>query len=136
YSQNSPPVRLRKTPREQQPLAMLSTQYALQHPTRTLLSVFVAWKAVLLLIAAGSCVGPTYDTSSGLLLSSPDGRLGAFSSNGTTAAGDVVGLFLRRLTSWDAIYFVQVSRRGYLFEQEWAFGSGLPLVIAAVGKGG
>lgn len=115
---------------------MLSTRYALQHPTRTLLSVFVLWKAALLLIAAGSCVGPTYDTSSDLLLSSPDSRLGALSSNGTTAAGDVVGVFLRRLTSWDAIYFVQVSRRGYLFEQEWAFGSGLPLVLAAVGKGG
>ncbi|KUI53440.1 GPI mannosyltransferase 2 [Cytospora mali] len=86
------------------------------HPYRTLTTVFVAWKTFLFAIAAGSQVGPTYDTSSSLL--APDGATGPS--------------LITRLTSWDAIYFVSSAQRGYLFEQEWAFSSALPKCISYI----
>ncbi|KAI0835074.1 glycosyltransferase family 76 protein [Hypoxylon sp. FL0890] len=91
---------------------------AAKKPIRSLLGTFFAWKALILFIVIGSGVGPAYDTSSTLL--SPE----IASSN--ESAFDVA----TKLTRWDAIYFVQASLRGYLFEQEWAFGSGLPTVIS------
>merc|ERR1711964_627685 len=42
----------------------------------------------------------------------------------------VLRYLVGKLTRWDGIYFVQSSRRGYLFEQEWAFGWGFTRVIA------
>ncbi|RYP31536.1 hypothetical protein DL767_005714 [Monosporascus sp. MG133] len=81
---------------------------------------FASWKALLLAIAIGSSVGPAYDTSSTLIspvISSPN-----------ESAFDIA----TKLTRWDAIYFVQAARRGYLFEQEWAFGGGLPTVISFI----
>lgn len=92
-------------------------------PVRSLIVAFVAWKALLLLIAAGSSVSAPYDTSTSLL--SP--LSGSFNES--------VFDLPTRLTRWDAIYFVQVARRGYHFEQEWAFGSGLPALIALFAKG-
>ena len=91
-------------------------------PYQTLIAAFLAWKGLLLAIAAGSCVGPSYDTSGSLLLS--DGP-----------ANQSVPTLVTRLTSWDAIYFIQNAKRGYLFEQEWAFGLGLPSLISSVVKG-
>ncbi|KAJ9151121.1 GPI mannosyltransferase 2 [Pleurostoma richardsiae] len=99
------------------------------NPYRILITAFTAWKALLLAIAAGSCVGPSYDTSAALLLS--EGVSGSNSSNDSTSP---LGLLATRLTSWDAIYFIKAANRGYLFEQEWAFGAGLPNVISAVAK--
>ncbi len=95
---------------------------AVQRPVRTLVTVFVAWKLFLFLIAAGSTVGPAYDTSGSITLDA--------ASSGNASAP----VLLARLTSWDAIYFTQVARRGYLFEQEWAFGSGLTIVIECLVK--
>lgn len=100
-------------------------QDAARHPVRTLVTVFAAWKTLLFLIAAGSIVGGAYDTSASLTL---DGS--AVSGNSSSAP-----TLIARLTSWDAIYFTQVARRGYLFEQEWAFGSGIPLVVSYLIKG-
>ncbi|CAN8098103.1 unnamed protein product [Discula destructiva] len=95
---------------------------------RSITVVFVAWKVLLLAVAAASQVGPTYDTSSSLLTLSP------FTNEASTYASNLV----TRLVSWDAIYFVKAAQRGYLFEQEWAFGSALPtcisLVIRALGR--
>ncbi|KAJ4414315.1 ER membrane glycoprotein subunit of the GPI transamidase complex-like protein [Gnomoniopsis sp. IMI 355080] len=92
-----------------------------QSPYRTLTVFFVAWKVLLLAIAAGSQVGPLYDTSSELLtLSSEPG------------AETPVRNLITRLCSWDAIYFIKNAQRGYLFEQEWAFGSALPACISLV----
>ncbi len=93
------------------------------HPLRSLSCIFIAWKAFLFAIALGSGVSPAYDTSSTLL--SPD------QATYHESAFDLA----TRLTRWDAIYFVQASRRGYLFEQEWAFASGLPTVISFLAKG-
>lgn len=89
-------------------------------PYRTLAVTFVAWKALLLAIAAGSHVGPLYDTSSSLLTLSPDHDESPIRN------------LVTRLCSWDAIYFIKNAQRGYLFEQEWAFGAALPAVISFV----
>lgn len=85
------------------------------HTTLTL--VFVAYKALLLVVAFGSLVGPTYDSSSSLL------ALDAGPRN-----------LAARLASWDAIYFVKAAERGYVFEQEWAFGSALPACISFLAR--
>ncbi|KAI1100073.1 glycosyltransferase family 76 protein [Jackrogersella minutella] len=87
-------------------------------PVPTLLTTFFAWKTLLLAIAIGSNVGAAYDTSTTLL--SPE----IASSHESTFD------LSTKLTRWDSIYFIQASRRGHLFEQEWAFGSGLPTVIS------
>ncbi|KAI1342967.1 GPI mannosyltransferase 2 [Xylariaceae sp. FL0016] len=87
------------------------------HPVRSLVTAFLAWKTFLLIVALGAGVGPAYDTSSTLLYERASSAEWFFD-------------LPTRLTRWDAIYFMQMSRRGYLFEQEWAFGSGLPAVIS------
>ncbi|KLU88533.1 GPI mannosyltransferase 2 [Magnaporthiopsis poae ATCC 64411] len=95
----------------------------------TVIRLFAAWKGALLLIAVGSAiVGPAYDTSGGLLLADRGGDV--LNNHSTTAVSAV----LTRLVSWDAIYFVESADRGYVFEQEWAFGYGNPGVISCVVK--
>ncbi|KAJ4393354.1 ER membrane glycoprotein subunit of the GPI transamidase complex-like protein [Gnomoniopsis smithogilvyi] len=92
-----------------------------QSPYWTLTVTFVAWKILLLAIAAGSQVGPLYDTSSSLLTFDPE-----------HGAQTSIRNLVTRLCSWDAIYFIKNAQRGYLFEQEWAFGSALPTCISLV----
>ncbi|KAI4860731.1 glycosyltransferase family 76 protein [Hypoxylon rubiginosum] len=99
---------------------MLSLDY--RNPIPSLIGAFFAWKVFLSAIALGSSVGPAYDTSSTLL--SPE-ILSSRESPFDLAT---------KLTRWDSIYFIQASRRGYLFEQEWAFGSGLPTVISSLAQ--
>ncbi|KAI1380084.1 glycosyltransferase family 76 protein [Hypoxylon crocopeplum] len=89
-----------------------------RNPVPSLIGSFLAWKTLLLAIAVGSSVGPAYDTSSTLL------------SSEITSSNESIFDLATKLTRWDSIYFIQASRRGYLFEQEWAFGSGLPTVIS------
>ncbi|KAI1118189.1 GPI mannosyltransferase 2 [Nemania sp. NC0429] len=91
-------------------------------PLESLTYIFLAWKAFLLAIALGSGVSPAYDTSSTLL-----------STHRATFYESAFDL-ATRLTRWDAIYFIRASQRGYLFEQEWAFASGLPTVISFLAK--
>ncbi|TLS24090.1 hypothetical protein PpBr36_08514 [Pyricularia pennisetigena] len=101
---------------------MLATIAGPSSPTWTIVRLFALWKAALLLVAAGSAlVGPAYDTSASLLL--------APASNSSSS------MFLARLSSWDVIYFVQQAQRGYVFEQEWAFGEGLPRIITRALRG-
>jgi phosphatidylinositol glycan class V len=66
--------------------------------------IFLAWKALLFLIAVTS-PGLGYDTSTSLLQPEVKGWIAKF-------------------VRWDAIFFVAIAQRGYLFEQEWAFGWG------------
>ncbi|KAI0142894.1 glycosyltransferase family 76 protein [Xylariaceae sp. FL1272] len=91
-------------------------------PIRSLISVFCLWKIFLLAIVLGSGVGPAYDTSSTLL-----------SPERSTSSEPFLDL-ASKLTRWDAIYFIQSSRRGYAYEQEWAFARGLPVLVASVAK--
>ncbi|PVH89899.1 glycosyltransferase family 76 protein [Cadophora sp. DSE1049] len=90
------------------------------NPIRSLVTLFVGWKTLLLLLSICS-PGLGYDTSTSLFYTEPD-------------HGDQLPFVLRyivgKLTRWDGIYFVKTSRRGYLFEQEWAFGWGFTRVIA------
>lgn len=79
---------------------------------------FVLWKSVLLALAAAA-PGYGYDTSTSLLVAE---------SNHYAHESFHLGL-TSKLTRWDAIYFVQLARRGHIFEQEWAFGKGLSTVL-------
>ncbi|TGO31076.1 hypothetical protein BPAE_0002g01710 [Botrytis paeoniae] len=90
-------------------------------PVRTLILCFILWKTSLLLIAACS-PGPGYDTSTSLLLSS-------LHSIGKKKLPSVVQYLISKLVRWDAIYFVHASNRGYVYEQEWAFGWGFTRMI-------
>jgi hypothetical protein len=40
---------------------------------------------------------------------------------------------LQTLTRWDAIYFASIAERGYVFEQEWAFGWGFTRLLSFLG---
>ncbi|KAH0436366.1 mannosyltransferase [Colletotrichum camelliae] len=86
------------------------------HPHQTLIAAFLAWKGLLLAIAAGSAVAPSYDTSTTLMLNRSESDLS----------------LVTRLTRWDAIYFTQSAKRGYVYEQEWAFNAVLPYLASTL----
>ncbi|TVY27600.1 GPI mannosyltransferase [Lachnellula hyalina] len=92
------------------------------NPIRSLAALFVVWKCLILVIACCS-PGPGYDTSTSLLLPTHESGEGR---NLPTIVQHLVG----RLTRWDAFYYVKAASRGYLFEQEWAFGWGFTRIIA------
>ncbi|PWY77544.1 GPI mannosyltransferase 2 [Aspergillus heteromorphus CBS 117.55] len=95
-------------------------------PYCSLLGTFVLWKAFLLLLAV-LAPGPGYDTST---------TLAQWSSSGPD--GPIPALLRRisiKLTRWDAIYFTEAARRGYLFEQEWAFSYAVNRLINFVTNG-
>ncbi|KAF7875084.1 hypothetical protein EAF04_002256 [Stromatinia cepivora] len=95
--------------------------HPLEAPVRTLILCFTLWKISLLLIAASS-PGPGYDTSTSLLLSS-------LQSIEKKKLPSGVQYLIGKLIRWDAIYFVHASNRGYVYEQEWAFGWGFTGMI-------
>ncbi|KAK8068669.1 GPI mannosyltransferase 2 [Apiospora phragmitis] len=100
---------------------LISSGHSERHHSQTLVRAFVIWKSILLLVVVGSSLGgPPYDTSTTLLSQ----RALDFNESALDLG--------TKLTRWDAIYFVQNARRGYLFEQEWAFGSGMPFLISTV----
>ncbi|KAH7161534.1 GPI mannosyltransferase 2 [Dactylonectria macrodidyma] len=92
-------------------------------PMLSLTAAFAAWKALLLAVALGAAGAPDYDTSTSLTL---DVLYGSDTSASTSA-------ITNRLTRWDAIYFVSSARRGYVYEQEWAFAAGLPTAVRGIG---
>ncbi|GFF69547.1 conserved hypothetical protein [Aspergillus udagawae] len=100
-----------------------SFRISLDRPYKSLLSVFVFWKTLLLLLAVFS-PGPGYDTSTTL-------RLNRNAANADLDGPLIASLRLvsTKLTRWDAIYFTEVASRGYIFEQEWAFGYGFTKLI-------
>ena len=97
----------------------------LDSPHHSLLYLFVAYKSLLLLIALCS-PGPGYDTSS-TLLTPP-------TTNGSSLTA-LLELLTEKLTSWDAVYFTTTARRGYLYEQEWAFAWGWTRLISFFSSG-
>ncbi|KAL9601929.1 MAG: hypothetical protein Q9219_002153 [cf. Caloplaca sp. 3 TL-2023] len=94
----------------------------------SLISLFLAWKIILLAIIFTSAY-PGYDTSTTLLLQSraPD-------QESTNTIQNFLHVSIAKLTRWDAIYFAQISQRGALFEQEWAFGWGFVKLLSAMGR--
>lgn len=115
---------------------MAKSQQGTSTSDRTiLLGVFVAWKAFLLAIALGSSTTPSYDTSTSLALNLPPDHVAAAASSSASLlppSPSLTDIIAARLTRWDAIYFTQSANRGYVFEQEWAFGAGLPFLVSRV----
>lgn len=101
----------------------------LDRPKLFLVLSFIAWKLLLLCVALTS-PGPGYDTSTELLHSDLNLAQANYGSEWEPA------LRLTSLVRWDAIYYTQIARRGYLWEQEWAFGWGFTNLIAVTRKGG
>jgi phosphatidylinositol glycan class V len=85
-------------------------------PIRSLVLIFAAWKALLLIALCSP--GPGYDTSTTLAL------------RGDTQLPGPLTYVIGKLTRWDAIYFVKVATCGYRYEQEWAWGWGFTHLIA------
>lgn len=94
--------------------------FSATRPIRSLLLLFAAWKGFLLAVALGASVAPDYDTSTSLFF---ERMYGANAS---------IPLLARKLTRWDAIYFMHSTIKGFIYEQEWAFGLGLPTTINAL----
>jgi phosphatidylinositol glycan class V len=93
----------------------------IRRPVLLLFLLFALWKAILFVIILCS-PGPGYDTSTTLLELTnplPNDQPALRSSSPTLTPS------LLKLVRWDAIYFSQLSHRGHVFEQEWAFGIGL-----------
>lgn len=99
----------------------------LHHPLLDLAIVFVLWKSLLLIVAVLS-PGPGYDTSTTLI------QHMTAAENGDGLAG-ISRLVSHKLTRWDAIYFTKVANRGYVYEQEWAWGLGWTSLVAFVARG-
>lgn len=98
-------------------------------PRLSLTVYFIAWKLILLLIALTS-PGPGYDTSTALISELIDET-----KNSTSLFEAIAGKLSSKLVRWDAIYFTQIAQRGYVFEQEWAFGWGFTRLLGFVGRG-
>ncbi|KAJ4266305.1 ER membrane glycoprotein subunit of the GPI transamidase complex-like protein [Fusarium torreyae] len=92
------------------------------HPILSLTAAFTAWKGLLLSIALGAAVGPDYDTSTSLFFDVVYG------------AKTPVPALATRLTRWDGLYFMHDAANGKVYEQEWAFGIGLPAAVRSVGS--
>ena len=121
----------RRAPVLQYQKCMMSTVIAwarpLDHPKGFLVLSFITWKLILLCVALAS-PGPGYDTST-VLLHSDLNRAQTKPGFGWEPA-----LRLRSLVRWDAIYYTQLARRGYLWEQEWAFGWGFSNLVGGTSR--
>lgn len=98
------------------------------HPFFLITIYFLFWKALLVGIGLTS-PGPGYDTSATLLPLTPE------DPHQDSQADGALSEWLVKFVRWDAIYFTQISRRGYLFEQEWAFGWGFTKLVSIFSRG-
>ena len=97
---------------------------------RLLVVLFCLWKVVLFIVIA-LAPGPGYDTSS-LLLNDANSRNVSAANCGEVATSTPL---LLKFVRWDAIYFLRIAQRKYVFEQEWAFGPGFPSLVSLVQEG-
>lgn len=102
------------------------TSRILRSPCASITVCFFTWKFILLGLAL--CTpSPAYDTSTSVL-----SRNLAYSPSEALV---VIPKLSDRLTRWDAIYFTQAIRRGYRYEQEWAFGWGYTQTVVLFASG-
>lgn len=106
------------------------TSFTPWQAARFLLVFFCLWKFILLFIVA-LAPGPGYDTSTSLLV---DAETRDISTANVGEVPDTLAWVLK-LVRWDAIYYSHIVQRGYVFEQEYAFASGFPSLVAFVQKG-
>ena len=94
--------------------AGLRQQQIEQYGFKRLVTVFAAWKLLLLAIACAS-PGIGYDTSTQVFLDQHR------DSGETSWFAKAIEHLVLRLTRWDGIYFASASLHGKVYEQEWAF---------------
>lgn len=102
-------------------------------PLLLLVICFTLWKSLLLFLFL-MCPGPGYDTSTSLLYAQDGLTREKLLSCSNATAGDPTPI-LHTMARWDAIYFLSIARRGYLFEQEWAFGYGFTQLLNSLSQG-
>ena len=89
-----------------------ATLLRLDNPVGSLTIAFWLWK-VLVFITIVACPAPGYDTSTTLV---PYVETSAvFDSDAKSLSWPL------SFARWDAIYFLHIAEKGYVFEQEWAF---------------
>ena len=96
------------------------------HPYTSLLAAFISWKLLILTIILFS-PGRGYDTSTTVLPSFLDTPIPA------NFAQRALRHLSTRVVRWDAIYFTQIAQRGYIWEQEWAFGWSHTWILRVLG---
>ncbi len=128
YSNLSPPTHNKMSSTPSPPHFRHFLHNPTSSPLLLLLLSFLLFKSLLLLLAL-LAPGPGYDTSTSLLHAPPSHP---HPRNTTTL---LVGNLLPKLLRWDAIYFSEIARRGYVYEQEWAFGWGFTRLLAAMASG-
>lgn len=92
----------------------------LDNPIRSLTLAFWSWK-VLVYIVVVACPGSGYDTSTSLISYVADPSTVA---NSESLSGPL------QFARWDSIYYLDIAEKGYLFEQEWAFGWGYTKLLS------
>lgn len=105
------------------------------NPYLSLIIYFALWKVFLISIACLS-PGQGYDTSTSLLLRQSQSPASVIEFGNGTVWNWLGHRLISKLTRWDAIYFTRISARGYLFEQEWAFGWGFTRLVSWIVTGG
>jgi phosphatidylinositol glycan class V len=103
-------------------------------PYWSILIVFNCWKSLLSLIAF-STPSPAYDTSTTLALLHTNDRAHQDYSIRHSVVIKTLKTFCSSLTRWDAIYFSKIAERGYINEEEWAFGWGHSRAIVMTRQG-
>ncbi|KAH9939650.1 glycosyltransferase family 76 protein [Epithele typhae] len=88
---------------------------------RVLLSLSLIASLATFLLTAISAQFPPFDASPKVLL---------FSNGSPSLPRALASTVLR----WDAFYFAHIAREGYVYEQEWAFFPGSPLIMRMVGS--
>lgn len=105
-----------------------------QYPYLTLTCAFVAWKILLFSVAILS-PGIGYDTSTDVLFEHATATGSVhFSLDGATRQAPWTQHVASKFVRWDAVYFITSAQRGYIYEQEWAFGWGLSKLIDLISR--
>lgn len=79
----------------------------------------------MLYFVVAYCPGVGYDTSTSLI---------SYAANPTGDHSEPLSGPLK-FARWDAIYFLDIAEKGYIYEQEWAFGWGYTKLLSLFASG-